>query len=109
MYLGLLAASKDKYFALDKSRRVASLTSGLHRKGLKAIKMGGTSLVQFEALYSDLHFMVLGGESVTETQTERRPDGYGGRVRDCCVEEKTRRIGREARRGSRVRRRGPVQ
>jgi len=48
-------------FAMDKSKRVASLTHGLHKKGLSAIKAGGAKMVQFEALYSGLHYMVLGG------------------------------------------------
>jgi len=46
---------------MDKSKRVASLTHGLHKKGLSAIKAGGAKMVQFEALYSGLHYMVLGG------------------------------------------------
>lgn len=54
-------ASRDSFFGKDSDARVEKLANKVTKKAIKKIKLGGKALLEFEALYSGLHWLVAGG------------------------------------------------
>jgi NO-binding membrane sensor protein with MHYT domain len=61
VYLGLDVASRDRFFGQDRDARVSTLLQGMRKQQLRAIQSRGKWLVELEALYQGLHWLVAGG------------------------------------------------
>jgi hypothetical protein len=73
-------ATRDSYFGKDSEQRVAALTHHIGKKDLKSVKKGGKALVEYQALYAHLHWLIAGG-------TRKAPDHMSPfNTLGCCGE-----------------------
>jgi hypothetical protein len=54
-------ASHDDYYGKDSEARVAELQLRMSKRKLKSVKKGGKALVEYQALYAHLHWLLAGG------------------------------------------------